>query len=106
MIPQVTPAMVQARLTAGEDLTLVDVRESWELAICALPQAQHIAMGEIPERWRELPAHKSIVVICRSGQRSQHVAQFLQDKGLPLVENLAGGILAWGRDIDPSLAAY
>ena len=106
MIPQVSPGEVAARLSAGEGLTLLDVREDWELAIAALPGTRHITMGDIPSRYTELDATAPTVVICRVGQRSQVVAQFLAAQGFARVENLAGGILAWGRELDRSLAAY
>ncbi len=106
MIPQVQPQQVSARLAAGKALTLLDVREAWELAIASLPNVVHIPMGEIPGRWPELDATSPTVVICRSGQRSQQVARFLKAQGFAQVENLAGGILAWGRELDPTLTAY
>jgi len=106
MIPQVQPQEVSARIASGEAWTLLDVREAWELAICALPDTLHIPMGEIPARWTELDAAAPTVVICRSGQRSQQVARFLQAQGFARVENLAGGILAWARELDPTLTAY
>jgi adenylyltransferase/sulfurtransferase len=45
-------------------------------------------------------------VQCKSGGRSQRVAEFLQQNGYPKVANLAGGILAWATEIDPTLAKY
>jgi rhodanese-related sulfurtransferase len=45
-------------------------------------------------------------VICRSGGRSLEVARFLSAHGFGSVFNLAGGILAWSRDIDPSIPQY
>ncbi len=106
MIPQTQPQVVAARLAAGERLTLLDVREAWELAIAALPGVIHIPMGEIPDRWTKLDASAPTVVICRSGMRSQQVAHFLQAQGFAQVENLAGGILAWAKELDPTLTAY
>jgi rhodanese-related sulfurtransferase len=53
----------------------------------------------------ELDAEKEIVVLCRSGRRSLEVAKFLQQKGFKTV-NLAGGILAWSRDLDATIPTY
>ena len=106
MIPQTPPQTVAARMAAGERLTLLDVREDWELAIAVLPGIVHIPMGDIPDRWAELDASAPTVVICRSGMRSQQVAHFLRAQGFVQVENLAGGILAWARELDPTLTAY
>jgi adenylyltransferase/sulfurtransferase len=103
---QISPAELKARLDAGEKLTLLDVREPWEIAIAALPGIVPIPLGEIPQRWRELDAQGQIVVICRSGMRSQNAATFLVQQGITPVYNLAGGVLAWSREVDPSLPTY
>ena len=103
---QISPTALKARLDAGEKLTLLDVREPWEIAVAALPGIVPIPLHEIPQRWRELDAQAQIVVICRSGMRSQNAATFLTQQGITHVYNLAGGILAWSRDVDPSLPSY
>lgn len=106
MITQLTPAELKARLDGGEALTVVDVREPWELAVCALPGARHIPMREIPGRVAELPRDASVVLLCHHGVRSQHVAGFLERLGFERLYNLAGGIDAWAKDVDPSMAKY
>ena len=63
-------------------------------------------MGRIAERVSELDASKETVVICRSGGRSLQVARFLEGQGFSAVFNLAGGILAWSRDLDPRIPQY
>ena len=45
------------------------------------------------------------MVLCRSGRRSLEVAKFLQQNGFKAV-NLAGGILAWSRDVDATIPTY
>jgi len=62
-------------------------------------------MGEIAERLGELDRSKETVVLCRSGRRSLEVANFLQQNGFRAV-NLAGGILAWSRDVDATIPTY
>lgn len=104
-VPEITPREFVARRERGDDVVLLDVREDWELAIAKVPGIVHIPMGEVPARLGELDINKEVVVICRSGRRSLDVAQFLQQHGYRST-NLAGGILAWGRDLDPSLPAY
>ena len=85
---------------------MIDVREKWELDVARIPDVQHIPMGEIPARVGELDPEREIVVMCRSGGRSMQVAQFLDRTGFKRVTNLTGGILAWSRDVDPSVRAY
>jgi sulfur-carrier protein adenylyltransferase/sulfurtransferase len=105
-IPELAPLQVKRRLDAGEPLRLLDVREPWECAIARLAGSVNIPMGEIPSRWQELDADSDIVVVCKAGSRSRRVAQFLSAHGFGRVANLAGGIDAWTRDIDPGLASY
>lgn len=101
-----TPREYAARAEAGSAPLLLDVREDWELAIARLDGVLHIPMGEIPARLGELAPEREIVVLCRSGGRSAQVARFLQQQGYRDVWNLAGGILAWSEQLDPSLSPY
>jgi rhodanese-related sulfurtransferase len=104
-IPEITPAEYLTRRENGEDLVLLDVREEWELKVASVPNIVHIPMGQVPARLNELDPQKEVVVLCRSGRRSWDIAAFLQQHGFRAV-NLAGGILAWSRDIDPSIPTY
>lgn len=105
MVEDITPRELQARLGAEDPPVVLDVREQWELEIAQLPVALHIPMGEVSARIAELPRDREIVVLCRSGGRSAQVAAFLDQAGCR-AQNLAGGILAWAREIDPTLATY
>jgi len=104
-VPEISPAEYLARRDKGDNLTLLDVREEWELKVASVPGILHIPMGQVPSRLNELDQQKEIVVLCRSGRRSWDIADFLQQHGFRAV-NLAGGILAWSRDIDPSIPTY
>jgi len=85
-------------------MTLIDVREEWETQLAPVPSPHlHIPMGQIVDRLAELDPRNATVVICRSGGRSLEVARFLTAQGFGSVFNLAGGILAWSRDIDPAI---
>ena len=95
-IPQITPEELRQRLTAGEDLLLIDVREDDEVATGMIPGAQHIPMGQIPQRTEELPADAEVIFICRSGARSQRVCEYLQQFGFN-TSNLSGGMLEWNE---------
>jgi rhodanese-related sulfurtransferase len=107
MVGELTPRQFLDRRSAGDALTLVDVREEWETQLSPVPSPHvHIPMGQIAERLAELNPAEPTVVICRSGGRSLEVARFLSARGFGSVFNLAGGILAWSRDIDPSIPQY
>jgi rhodanese-related sulfurtransferase len=107
MIEEVSPEEFLARRTAGTEMVLLDVREDWETQLAPVPSSLvHIPMGQIADRIRELDPQKQTVVICRSGGRSLQVARFLAGHGFASVSNLAGGILAWSRDVDPTIPQY
>jgi rhodanese-related sulfurtransferase len=104
-VPEITPAEFVARRDSGETLTLLDVREDWELGVASVPGIIHIPMGQVADRLQELDRNTEVVVLCRSGRRSLEVAKFLQQNGFKTV-NLAGGILAWSRDLDATIPTY
>jgi rhodanese-related sulfurtransferase len=107
MIKELSPREFLERRAAGVDMTLLDVREDWETQLTPVPfRVVHIPMGRIPERLAELEPTATTVVICRSGGRSLQVAHFLDSQGFQSVFNLAGGILAWSRDLDPQIPPY
>lgn len=104
-IPELTPAEFLSRRQQGQALTLLDVREPWELAVANVPETLAIPMGEVSQRLAEIDRQTPVVVLCRSGRRSFEVAKFLQQNGYD-VSNLAGGILAWSRDVDATIPTY
>ena len=106
MIQQVSPTELQEKIQSGKKPFLLDVREEFERDICKLTDDKHIPMKEIPMRYSELDSSSEIVVYCRSGQRSMNVCNFLAQAGFEKISNLAGGILAWSDQIDPSLPKY
>jgi rhodanese-related sulfurtransferase len=107
MVSELNPQEFLARRAAGASVTLLDVREDWEIKLAPVPAEHlHIPMGQIPERLGELDPARETVVICRSGARSMQVANFLERRGFGSVANLAGGILAWSRDVDPTIPVY
>jgi rhodanese-related sulfurtransferase len=85
---------------------LLDVREPWEFETCHIDGAMLIPMQSIPSRLSELATDAAIVCICHHGTRSMNVAGFLEKKGYTNISNLAGGINAWSRLVDPSIPTY
>ena len=104
-IPEISPAEYLARRDRGDAMTLLDVREAWELGVASVPDVIHIPMGEVAARAGEIDRNKEVVVLCRSGRRSLEVARYLAGQGFQTA-NLSGGILAWSRDVDPSIPTY
>ena len=104
-VAEITPTEFVARRERGESLTLLDVREEWELGVASVPDVVHIPIGEVADRLGELDRSREVVVLCRSGRRSLQVANLLQQNGFQAV-NLAGGILAWSRELDATIPTY
>ena len=104
-VPEIQPEELKAKLDAGEDIFILDVREPHEYQICNL-QGYLIPLGELPKRAHELDSSREIVAHCRSGVRSAKAVTFLQQAGFHKVKNLAGGILAWSDKVDPKVPKY
>lgn len=92
----ITVSELKEKLEAGEDIILLDVRESHEHEEFNIGGTL-IPLGQLPTRMHELDQHKlnEIVAYCRSGTRSALAQHLLQQKGFDSVYNLQGGVLAW-----------
>jgi rhodanese-related sulfurtransferase len=106
MIPQLSPAELTARLQAPDAPLVLDVREPWEFATCAIAGATHVPMREIPARLSDFDSEREIVCVCHHGMRSLQVGVFLARNGFERVYNLAGGIDAWAREVEPAMPRY
>ena len=80
----------------GAAAVLLDVREDDEWGRGHAAGAQHIPMGEVPNRLEEIDPTARLYVICRAGGRSARVAQYLARNGYQPV-NVTGGMLAWAN---------
>ena len=85
---------------------LLDVRQNWETRLCRLDNAVHIPIEEIELRSDELDPAAEIIVYCHQGVRSAAVAEYLRGLGFSSARNLAGGLDAWARTVDPSMRRY
>lgn len=92
--------------SSREAPVLLDVREPWEFQTCRIPQSLLMPVREVPARLGELEGAGAIVVICHHGARSLRVALFLESQGHARVYNLAGGVAAWARSVDPAMPVY
>ena len=104
-IPQMAVQELKVRRDRGEDLFVLDVREPYEYQIANIGGTL-IPQNEVPQRLAEIDRNREIVVQCRSGGRSQRIAEILAQQGYANVKNLAGGILAWADAIDPKIMKY
>ncbi len=106
MHEDVFPTELKAELDLGQTPLLLDVREEDELENGVIPGILHIPMDEVPSRLGELEGHADIVVICRTGNRSGRIADWLVGAGAGRVRNLVGGMNAWAEEVDPGCRPY
>ena len=108
-IPQISVKELKARLDHKEanndNFLLLDVREPYEFQIAQIG-GKLIPQNDVPNRLAELNPAQEIIVHCRSGARSQKIAELLKANGFEKVSNVAGGILAWSDEIDPTVQKY
>jgi molybdopterin/thiamine biosynthesis adenylyltransferase/rhodanese-related sulfurtransferase len=104
----ITPAELKAKFDSGEDFALIDVREPHEYEIVNIKGATLIPKDRIlsGEALSELPQDKPIVLHCKSGARSAEALAALHAAGFKDATHLGGGVLAWAKQIDPSLPTY
>ncbi|MDP4500344.1 MULTISPECIES: rhodanese-like domain-containing protein [unclassified Nonomuraea] len=77
-----------------DDAYLLDVREQEEWVAGHAPDAAHIPMTQIQQRVDEVPADRTVYVVCRVGGRSLQVAAWLNQLGRDAV-NVGGGMQSW-----------
>jgi adenylyltransferase/sulfurtransferase len=110
-VPQVS-ALELADLVAGrggaQGVLLVDVRGSNERAIAGVPGAKAIHLDEFRSGTAvpQIPFDQPVVILCKTGARSQEAARILIAAGHPDVRSLSGGVLAWVRDVGPAQPGY
>lgn len=85
---------VNERLTAGETLNIIDVREVAEVRSGRISSSIHLPLGLLEFRMNELDKKKEYIVVCQSGGRSSQAVKFLDYQGFN-VTNMNGGMLAW-----------
>ncbi len=97
----------EASRLLGEEVPpfLLDVREPWEWAVSNLGDqgARLISLAELTGRMSEVPSDRTIIVYCRSGQRSRTGARMLIEGGRRNVLSLRGGLKAWSDEVDLSM---
>lgn len=85
---------------------LLDVRQPWEYETCKLEDSMLLPMGLIPSKIHTLDKERETVLICHHGIRSRQVGFYLEQSGFTNVINMKGGIDAWAKYIDNTMATY
>jgi len=84
-------------LLKNENVVMIDVREPDELEKLAydVEGIINIPLSDFTNHLSEIPKDKTIIVACRSGNRSMKAAKILEENGYKHIVNLDGGIMAW-----------
>jgi sulfur-carrier protein adenylyltransferase/sulfurtransferase len=104
----ITPRELKEWLDAGKSIELIDVREPNEYEIVAIPGSKLIPKGDIlnGSALSELPQDRQLVLYCKSGVRSAEALAAVKSAGFKDAVHVQGGVVAWVKQIDPSLPIY
>jgi rhodanese-related sulfurtransferase len=96
-----TPAQVRAKLDAGEDFILLDVRdqEEWNSWRIEAPQVKLVPQSQLRDNVGELSRHKDIVTLCRRGVRAYQAQRTLEGAGFHRVNFMEGSLTAWPYEV-------
>lgn len=99
-----TPAQVDSLRAQGSGFLLLDVRTEGEFygSLGHLHGALLIPVQELADRLDELAPYRkdTVVVYCRTGNRSHHATALLRSKGFNAF-NMTGGMVQWNQEKRP-----
>jgi adenylyltransferase/sulfurtransferase len=101
----ISPAELARALGRPDAPLLLDVREPMEFRITRLPKSTLIPFGSLPDRLGEIDSTRDVVVYCHQGIRSVRATELLRAAGFR-ARNLAGGLVAWIDQVDPTMPRY
>jgi monothiol glutaredoxin len=104
-VTQLSARELQSLLESGAEVHLYDVRTPEEQRKARIAGAE-LVDASVAAEIEKLPKDALIVFHCHHGGRSQAAAEHFAALGFTRIHNLAGGIDAWSRDVDPSVARY
>ncbi len=102
----ITATELKQKMESGAHFRLIDVRETHEWEIAHIPGAQLIPLGALAAHMNELDSAEEVILLCRTGARSGKALDLLRGAGFRRLKNVKGGIVAWARDVDPSVPTY
>ena len=99
---------LKAKMDSGEKFLLIDVREPNEFEIVRIPGSILIPKQEFlnGSALEKMPQDVPIILHCKSGVRSAECLAVLKQAGFADATHVAGGVVAWVKQIDPALPIY
>jgi adenylyltransferase/sulfurtransferase len=104
----ITARELKEWIDAGKSVELVDVREINEYEIVKIPGSKLIPKGDIVggAALADLPQDRQLVLYCKTGVRSAEALAAVKRAGFRDAVHVQGGVVAWVRQVDPSLPVY
>ena len=102
----ITVKELKNKFISKDQFFLIDIREPYEINIAKIKESIHIPMNEIPNEVKKFKQNDELVIMCRSGIRSELICNYLEENSFTKVYNLTGGIIAWSKEIDPEITIY
>ena len=103
-ITEVSPQQVLDMQRAGENITLLDVRDLHEVNLGKIPGTLHISRGTLETKIEaQIPRDAHVIIYCATGRRSVFAADTLQQMGYSNVASMASGFRGWceaGGDVE------
>ena len=92
----ITASDLDRRIKAGDGLLLMNVREPWEFSQGHIAGSKLIPLDQLSGQLARLPKDKTLVAVCRTGNRSSVATSILSRAGYQVL-NLKGGVVDWTR---------
>ena len=92
-IPTISGGELKSMIDAGEDIVVVDIRDSVDFNTGRIAGSLNIALDDMHERWKDLPGNKKIVLTDRHGKQVRTAARYLAYKGLGNLAMLENGFI-------------
>jgi len=104
----ITPRELRELIDTGKPLALIDVREPVEWDINRIEGAELIPKGafETGEALAHLQVDRTPVFYCKTGVRSAEVLAIVKKAGFSDALHVQGGIVAWGKQLEPDMVMY
>lgn len=94
----ITTQELLQKIDAGETVSVIDVRESEEVATGVIPGAKHIALGQVETSIDQIDKSIPHYIVCKAGARSAMACGILEENGFN-VTNVVGGMLDWDGEL-------
>jgi len=100
-VEQISTDQLADMLANGQstDVFYVDVRESYEFQEAHIEGMTNLPLSQLENNYHHIPTDKTVVIICRSGNRSLQALNILKDVGYQDLINVKGGMLAWEGEV-------